>query len=295
MNLLFSVPTATQLRRFLHQQGIRLKRWRAQEEVFESFYRQLAEERHQDVFWERFSELSSELVTELRHLHPDSEFIVEMERQQNTAMDDIRAALSKVRGVPNGFRQLGACLSTVAVSLLIAVSLSVVGCGGAIDEDNQADHYGTGGTGGASSHVGGTTSTSSGKGGSSANALGGTTASAGTGNQMGGVGASCSTSPPAIKDLFDGCGVDPELTGLYLEDLAACDASWGPGLASFLACLTCDQINDYLEMICGTCPKNTPFSVDLMRTYCVPQPMYLVVQTASSVSRRRKRAGSNLP
>lgn len=299
MNQVFFLPTAARMRRFLHQNGIRIKPWHSLPQSLDSLYRQLADEKRTDEFWTQFRQQSAALVGELRDSRTCSSLIVDMAKQTSTLVETIRETLTHARRTSGDYSRLNELLPPSSMGLLIAVSLAAVACGGIATDGEQVARGGTPGSssGGAPGvATGGTVSTTAGAmpamGGATSAATGGTMSATGgaTSAATGGTGgfASCSESP-SIQSIFDACGVASDFTRGYLEQLAKCDPSWESGLAAYFSCWDCDGIKSYLADLCYPCGDGKNFNIDM--TFC-PQLIYIVVAPSTALRVRRERYAS---
>ena len=101
MNAMFQAPPVLRLRRFLHQQGIRLRPWASETEILDSFYAQLAQRHADREFWERLKEVCGALAADLQHRQPDSELLRSLNTDVAGLVEDVRRAKldDKIKGL----------------------------------------------------------------------------------------------------------------------------------------------------------------------------------------------------
>lgn len=298
MNEMATLPTALRLRRLLHQQGFRLRPWCTQVEILDTFYGHLAAAACADDFWQQLGTLAQELALDLERPMLGNPYGVNIASNTVQLLDEIRVALAAARDAQRGYRALHRELPANAMTLLLAVSIAAVGCGGAVASEQDPSPAVGGSSSGNTAHVGGTSSsTVLGQGGSSGVSRttrisifgdGGSGPMASTDDLAGGAdGASFPQTPcrepsepaPTVEELMDACGIDARVKEEYLSVLNASEASWPAGFAAYFACQNCGN----LAMFLGTCSSDGlrtvgyPFANDPWQM-CQPVPIYIGVR-----------------
>jgi hypothetical protein len=251
------------IRRFLHQQGFRLKPWCTQTEILDSFYDQLAQAHRGDDFWMELGNLAAEFALDLKQRNPTSTLTTAMVTERSVLMDAIRSALAAARTVPSGYRKLHTALPVSAMGLLLAITLAAVGCGG--EMDGNASNTGTPAASGGTTGQTARTAVLGGLGGNPATlATGGTTSGNGSGgtasNGTGGSAPCASTTTPTIEAILDACGIDADAKQTYLAALNASEASWSTGVAEYFACTSCGEIASLFSYDCILTAQSEPYT-----------------------------------
>ncbi len=267
----FPTSPALRLRRFLYEQGLRLEPWTTQEHILEAFLDHLAQDGHDDHYWEALTQLATSLAQDLQRRRPESALVQAMNLDCDALMLEIRHAVAASRTEQQGHRSLGKRITGPAMSLLTLVTLVAVACGGQTESDAKLLTTGlaTGGTE-ASAGAGGT--------GASVATTGGTGASVATAGGSGGLlfpiielgGALVENDPPflasgapswggaggasgcipdsmTLREMIEACITDSSARDFFLGYLEASHPAWSQLLRDYFQCGTCGDVADYIE------------------------------------------------